>query len=65
MRDRGTRELVDMGLDLSTAMRDAGSIVGGHGGGHPVASGATIPKGKETEFLKIVDGIVGEQFESR
>ncbi|MCK4614267.1 MAG: DHH family phosphoesterase, partial [Thermoplasmata archaeon] len=60
---RGTRELVDKGLDLSTAMRDAGSRVGGYGGGHPIASGATIPKGKENEFLKIVDGIVGKQFE--
>jgi len=59
---RGTRELVNHGLDLSTAMRDAGSMVGGHGGGHPIASGATVPAGKETEFLKIVDGIVGEQF---
>ena len=59
---RGTRELVDLGLNLSSAMRDAGSMVGGHGGGHPVASGATIPAGKEQEFLKAVDGIVGEQF---
>jgi RecJ-like exonuclease len=35
--------------------------VGGVGGGHAVASGATIPKGKETEFLAKLDSIVGEQ----
>lgn len=61
---RGTRELVDLGLNLSTAMRDAGSRVGGNGGGHPIASGATIPDGREIEFLKIVDGIVAEQFKN-
>lgn len=60
---RGTRELVNLGLNLSTAMRDASKLVGGHGGGHPVASGATIPEGKENEFLAKVNGIVGEQFQ--
>jgi len=59
---RGTRELVDSGLDLATAMRDAGSMAGGYGGGHPIAAGATLPEGKENEFLSAVDGIVGEQF---
>ena len=61
---RGTRELVDLGLNLSVAMRDAGSRVGGHGGGHAIASGATIPEGKEMEFLKIVDEVVAEQFKN-
>ena len=58
---RGTRELVDKGLNLSEAMRKAAEAVGGTGGGHPVAAGATIPVGKENEFLGAVDEIVGQQ----
>jgi RecJ-like exonuclease len=34
---------------------------GGIGGGHAVAAGATIPEGKDEEFLKSVDEIVGLQ----
>lgn len=58
---RGTRWLVSRGLDLAAALREAASAVGGVGGGHPVASGATIPEGKEEEFLSRVDAIVGAQ----
>ncbi|MDD3043523.1 MAG: DHH family phosphoesterase [Methanosarcinaceae archaeon] len=58
---RGTRELVARGLDLSFALREAASAVGGRGGGHSVASGASIPLGTVDEFLSIADRIVGEQ----
>ena len=58
---RGTQELVDKGLNLSEAMREAAQVVGGTGGGHPVAAGATIPAGRENEFLGAVDEIVGRQ----
>jgi single-stranded DNA-specific DHH superfamily exonuclease len=62
---RGTKYLVDCGLDLAAALRDAAKDVGGHGGGHPVASGATIPKGKEEKFLELVNEIVGKQFHKK
>lgn len=58
---RGTREQTARGLDLAAVMKAASTAVGGYGGGHKVAAGATIPPGKEEEFLKIVDRIVGEQ----
>lgn len=58
---RGTKYLVANGLDLAAAMREAAESVGGNGGGHDVASGATVPKGKEEAFLTLVDGIVGRQ----
>ncbi len=58
---RATKELVAKGLDLAVAMRDAAAEVGGDGGGHNIASGATIPKGKEEAFLTLVDEIVGRQ----
>ena len=58
---RGTRELVSKGLDLSFALREAAHAVGGSGGGHNVASGASIPLGSAEEFLSIADRIVGDQ----
>ncbi len=58
---RGTRYLTLKGLDLASACRSAAKDVGGKGGGHPVASGASIPKGKEEAFLNRLDEIVGEQ----
>lgn len=58
---RGTRELVSKGLDLAFALREAAGAVGGNGGGHSVASGASIPLGSTEEFLSIADRIIGEQ----
>ncbi|WP_410509301.1 DHH family phosphoesterase [Methanosarcina hadiensis] len=58
---RGTRELVSKGLDLAFALREAAGAVGGNGGGHSVASGASIPPGSAEEFLSIADRIIGEQ----
>lgn len=60
---RGTRVLVSRGLDLAFSMREASVAVGGTGGGHNIASGASIPPGKEAEFLEIVDDITGKQLE--
>jgi len=59
---RGTRKLVDQdGLDLSVAMRDAAASVGGVGGGHNIASGATVPLGKDIDFIQALDEIVSKQ----
>ena len=62
---RGTKHLVSKGLDLAFACRKAANDVGGRGGGHPVASGATIPKGKEEAFLEMVDDIVFFQLHAK
>ncbi|WP_094228009.1 DHHA1 domain-containing protein [Methanolobus psychrotolerans] len=58
---RGTRALVEKGLDLSFALREAAKMVGGEGGGHNVASGASIPPGTAEQFISKVDEIVAEQ----
>ncbi|WP_114577101.1 DHH family phosphoesterase [Saliphagus sp. LR7] len=58
---RGTGRLVSRGLDLSTAIGEAARAVGGDGGGHDVAAGATIPAGRESAFLDRLDAVVGEQ----
>lgn len=55
------KEGAELGVDLSIAMKQAAEGVGGMGGGHNVAAGATIPKGKEEEFLSALDKILAEQ----
>ena len=58
---RGTLWLVGQGLDLSEACRTAAQKAGGEGGGHKVASGATIPATARETFLDEVDRVVGTQ----
>jgi len=58
---RGTKILVDAGLDLSEVMRAATAEVGGVGGGHNIAAGATIAPEKVNEFLMLANDMVGRQ----
>ena len=52
---------VSKGIDLAQAMEKASREVGGVGGGHPVAAGASIPEGAEEKFIAALDRIIGEQ----
>ncbi len=61
MSARGTLRQVDRGLDLSAACRIAAAAVGGEGGGHRVASGATVPPGTRPAFLEVANRVVAEQ----
>ena len=61
---RGTQELVEKGLNLSVAMNKAAKELKGIGGGHKIAAGATIPKGKEEEFLDILEKEIKTQLSS-
>ena len=58
---RGTLRQVDRGMDLAAACRLAAESVGGEGGGHRVASGATIPAGTRDRFLAAADQVLSEQ----
>ena len=58
---RGNQYLVSKGLDLGSAMKETAKKLGGHGGGHKIASGATIDLKKEKEFLENVDIILSKQ----
>jgi RecJ-like exonuclease len=58
---RGSHALVRAGLDLSTVMREAARSVGGDGGGHDVAAGATIPADARAAFVEAVDDRVAAQ----
>lgn len=62
---RATFDILAKGVDLSTGLRDAAAFVGGVGGGHAVASGATIAKGKEDDFLSKLNDILGNQKEKK
>jgi RecJ-like exonuclease len=58
---RSTQELVDRGLNLSAALRKAAKALNGVGGGHNIAAGATIPKGKEEAFLDLLETEIHHQ----
>ena len=58
---RATGRLVGRGLDLSAVVGEAARAVGGDGGGHDIAAGATIPAGKREPFLDHADALVAEQ----
>lgn len=58
---RATRKLVSGGVNLSSAIGDAASKAGGHGGGHNIAAGGEIPFDREEEFLEYLDKGLGEQ----
>jgi single-stranded DNA-specific DHH superfamily exonuclease len=62
---RGNKLLISRGLDLSVALRKAAESVGGNGGGHTIASGASIPPGCEEKFLAVVDEMVGMQLQGK
>ncbi|MGE4275040.1 MAG: DHH family phosphoesterase [Candidatus Methanomethylophilaceae archaeon] len=58
---RATWKLLDQGVDLSVALREACQKVGGKGGGHRIASGGAVPLQREEDFLQELDAIIGAQ----
>jgi len=58
---RATFALLEKGVDLSIALREACASVGGTGGGHRIASGGTCPIERSDEFLSNLDEIIGKQ----
>lgn len=60
---RSDRSLVNRGLNLSVVMNISAEHVGGYGGGHNIAAGATIPKGMERKFLDVANDIILTQID--
>ena len=58
---RGNAKLVNEGLNLGTIMKNATEKLGGRGGGHNIAAGATFPLESEEEFLRFVNQSVKER----
>ena len=61
---RASRHLLTQGVNLSQALRKAASVLGGQGGGHDIAAGATIPRGTEQEFLGLAEQEIKNQLTS-
>ncbi len=62
---RGNQYLVDKGLDLGFALRQAANVFQGHGGGHSIAAGATVSSSVETDFIKEIDAIISTQLQRK
>lgn len=62
---RTTQLLVQKGMDLASALRTSSQAVGGQGGGHPIAAGASIPVGTEKEFLTTLDETIRQTFKQK
>ncbi|MFB6128638.1 MAG: DHHA1 domain-containing protein, partial [Halorhabdus sp.] len=58
---RGTATLVRQGLDLSEAIHTASVAVGGDGGGHDIAAGATIPAARREDFIDRLERAIADQ----
>jgi len=57
---RSTKKMVGEGLDLGDICDRLSKELGGEGGGHDIAAGATIRKGKIDTFLDMMDKEVGK-----
>ncbi|MFW6176164.1 MAG: DHHA1 domain-containing protein [Thermoplasmatota archaeon] len=57
---RGTKSMIEKGLDLGKLCRIIAEKHGGSGGGHDIAAGATIPKKNLEQFLDKMDREVGK-----
>ncbi|MFP3908471.1 MAG: DHHA1 domain-containing protein [Halobacteriota archaeon] len=58
---RATQKLLRRGVHLANALKSVSAKVGGVGGGHSIAAGATIPQGTEGEFIKELDSVLAKQ----
>ena len=58
---RGNQQLVKKGLDLGFAMEQISKKLNGHGGGHKIAAGATLPSDSLETFLTKTDEILSQQ----
>jgi RecJ-like exonuclease len=60
---RATKDLVQRGVNLAEAFKESADVLGGAGGGHAIAAGASIPTGKEEKFLEYVDNTIEVQLQ--
>jgi len=58
---RAPRAVVQQGVNLAEVMRVASAAVGGAGGGHAPAAGATIPRARVKDFLAEAERVLDAQ----
>ncbi len=57
---RGTKKMIQKGVDLGKLCREVSSDFAGSGGGHDIAAGATVDKKDIEDFLTRMDDRIGE-----
>lgn len=60
---RGSKHLIERGLNLKEVMKNAAEGIG-VGGGHNIAAGANLKPGSESEFLKRCSKLIAEQLKT-
>ncbi|MEM4497966.1 MAG: DHH family phosphoesterase [Nitrososphaerota archaeon] len=58
---RAPRKLVEIGVNLGRLLASVAELVGGRGGGHDIAAGASIPKTRKALFILELDRAVEEE----
>ncbi|MDY0385609.1 MAG: DHH family phosphoesterase [Methanolobus sp.] len=58
---RGTQELINKGLNLADALSIVCKELGGAGGGHDIAAGATVAFGKKEDFIQKLNSTIAAQ----
>ena len=58
---RGSRFLIEQGLNLGDILHVAAESFSGRGGGHDIAAGAQVPSEHIESFLELVDKLVQKQ----
>jgi len=55
---RAEDSVVKKGLDMKDLVANTVAEIGGEGGGHAGAAGATIPRGKEENFINTIERLI-------
>lgn len=58
---RAPKKLVEMGVNLGRLLASVAQLVGGRGGGHDIAAGASIPKTRKALFILELDRAVEDE----
>ncbi len=58
---RTTERALAKGYHLGEALRAVAEKLGGEGGGHAIAAGIRFPRDKIDEFIRLFNGVLGEQ----
>lgn len=56
---RATKKLVENGVDLGRFCKEISEKLGGSGGGHDIAAGATVSNDRFEDFIKMIDEMIG------
>lgn len=60
---RGNKSLIKKGLDLSEVVSFSAKEANGSGGGHNIASGATVPINELNKFLDEANELIGKKYD--